>query len=175
MSQAQKESNTTELNLTSEPKITTFQPTVFLYLEKTGPFMNTAMPAWQEFMAATKDIIDRKIVETNATRTRIDHSKKGDDAFVLQAGMLLKSKPETVPAGLQVRTLDTGKFASFILTGSYAQLPAAYPAAFERVAKAGLNLRNDFCLERYLNDFCTTDYANTKEEDLKTEILIPIE
>ena len=101
--------------------------------------------------------------------SRIDRSKTGDDAFIYQAGILLEAKPAEIPQGLQSRKLASGKYARFLLTGSYAQLPAAYPKAFSILEDAKLAIRDDFCMERYLNT-----PQDTPEDRLETEILIPI-
>lgn len=157
------------VNLTHQPEIVTFQPVTFLYLEKTGPFMKTAPAAWNEIKTLIKDKVAQEHIEAGATLTRIDTTKQGDAAFILQAGFLLKSNPTAAPAGLRLRTMQSGKYASFILTGSYMQLPNAYPLAFERMEKAGISIREEFCIEKYLNE-----YGVTPENELKTEILIPI-
>ena len=36
------------MNLTLEPEIVQWPPTHYVFLEKTGPFMQTAFQAWQE-------------------------------------------------------------------------------------------------------------------------------
>ena len=159
------------LNLTVSPEILHVPDTVFVYLEKRGPFAEKAPLAWHEFwtIAATGGL-DKNIMETMAGLSRIDASLCGDDSFIYQAGILVKQKPDILPQGLSCRILPAGKYACFILTGSYSQFARAYPAAFERVAIAQLKLRSDFCIERYLNS-----PQDTAEENLKTEILLPIE
>ncbi|HEU5048259.1 MAG TPA: GyrI-like domain-containing protein [Rickettsiales bacterium] len=157
------------VNLTQDPTTVTLEPALLLYLEKTGPFAINAPLAWQEFIPLVKAHIDMGNIIVGVGLSHIDSSKKGNDAFVYQAGMLLRTSPATVPEGLQLRTLAKGKYASFLLTGSYMQLPQAYPAAFEILAKKGYSTRDDFCIEKYL-----TNAETTPEAELKTEILIPI-
>jgi effector-binding domain-containing protein len=54
------------------------------------------------------------------------------------------------------------------LTGSYSNLPQASGRVFEIVSEKKIKLRDDYCIEHYVNDPRTTP-----EEQLVTEILIP--
>lgn len=156
-------------NLSGTPTIVTTEPALLLYLEKHGPFHINAPQAWDEFIPLIKSHIQPETILMGVGLSRIDPTKKGNEAFIYQAGMLLKSPPQTMPEGLELRTLGKGKYASFLLTGSYMQLPQAYPAAFEILAKSGYSTRDDFCIEKYV-----TNPETTPEAKLKTEILIPI-
>ncbi len=155
-------------NLSPVPEIVTTKPMPILYLQKTGPFMKTAPAAWQDFGRFVKDPLPA--AEYKLSLHHVDKIKTGDDAFTYQAVIALKSATAHPPAGLQQRTVESGKYARFILSGSYAQLPEAYPAIYALLEKHSLKMRNDFSIEKYLND-----YATTEEGSLKTEILIPIE
>lgn len=160
----------TPLHLSPIPEVVHMPETVFVYVEKRGPFITQAPVAWYEFWtkAATGEL-DKSLITCMAGLSRIDPTQEGDKAFIYQAGILTSSLPDPFPAGLQHRTLKPGMYASFLMTGSYTQFPQAYPAAFERVAMAQLHVRPDFCMERYLNS-----PQDTAEENLKTEILVPI-
>lgn len=167
---AQSPAKMTEpVNLTPTPQVIDFPDTPFVYLEKIGPFMKTAPQAWPEFANLARDTVDKKLVAHMAGLSYIDHNKVGDDAFVYQAGYMVKDKPDHFPPELKYREIPGGKYARFVLTGPYAQLPHAYPAAFEYLAAAKLEPRDAFCMERYLN---TPDMV--AEKDLKTEILLPV-
>ena len=102
------------MNLTETPDNVTWPDTVYCFVEKIGPFQETAMAVCETF--------------------------KG------------------------------GKYARFVLTGSYSNLGAASGRVFERVKELDLKRRDDFCIESYVNDPKTTP-----ESELVTEILIPIE
>lgn len=145
-------------------------PSTFLYLEKVGPFEKSAPLAWEEFIWRTHGLFDDAEVEAGASAFRIDRKKEGDGAFVYQAGILLKSLPRFLPEGLMLRTLEAGKYARFCLQGAHEQLTSAYPRAFAKMARAGLRMREGFRVEKYLNKA-----AITPVEDLRTEILIPVE
>ncbi len=157
------------LNLTIEPEIVATEPLWFLYVEKTGPFMQTAPKAWEELRKVAQTQLDSNQINGGLSLSGIDKSKKGDDAFQLQAGFNMKGKPASIPAGLQFRELKGGKYARFLLTGSYSQLPEAYPRVLAIVDQSPLKMREDFCIEKYLNN-----PATTPEAELLTEILIPI-
>ncbi|MBI3436711.1 MAG: GyrI-like domain-containing protein [Proteobacteria bacterium] len=158
-----------KLDLTAAPDIIALQPAPFLYLEKVGPFQKFAPLAWKEFWAIAGGKIDHDQIAAMLALSLIDETKTGDAAFVYQAGLLLKAKPTTLPEGLRLRQLAAGKYARFVLTGSYAQLSTAYPKAFSIVAESKYRFRPDFCIEKYLNDPSTTP-----QDQLQTEILIPV-
>jgi DNA gyrase inhibitor GyrI len=160
---------TSAVNLTVSPEIITSKPVFLVYLEKIGPFSKTAPPAWKQFWSIAGGQFDQRRVAGMAGLSRIDNAKTGDDAFVYQAGILLEAQPAEIPQGLQSRKLESGKYARFLLTGSYAQLPAAYPKAFSILEDSKFTIRDDFCVERYLNT-----PQDTPEDRLETEILIPV-
>ncbi|MBV9687462.1 MAG: GyrI-like domain-containing protein, partial [Alphaproteobacteria bacterium] len=139
------------VNLTADPEIITSQPAILVYLEKIGPFLKTAPLAWREFWSIAKGQFDRSEIAAMVALSRIDSTKTGDAAFAYQAGVTLKSKPTKIPQGLRSRELHSGKYARFLLTGSYGQLPAAYPQAFSTLKALKLETHDDFCIERYLN------------------------
>jgi AraC family transcriptional regulator len=157
------------MNLTASPEIIMSTPAFLVYLEKIGPFSKTAPLAWKEFWALAGGQFDQTQITGMAGLSRIDPAKTGDDAFVYQAGITLEPKPSGIPRGLQSRELKSGKYARFLLTGPYMQLPAAYPKAFSILEDLSLAVRDDFCVERYLNT-----PQDTPEDRLETEILIPL-
>jgi DNA gyrase inhibitor GyrI len=72
------------------------------------------------------------------------------------------------PEGLQSTKIKGGKYSRFVLTGPYSGLTEAYGRVFEIVAETKIGLRDDYCIENYVNDPRTTP-----EQQLITEILIP--
>lgn len=158
-----------KLNLSDKPEIVTLEKAPFVYVEKIGPFMVQAPLAWQEFWSIAGSEFEKKSIVAMMGLSRIDEAKKGDEAFVYQAGISVKSLPSRLSHGLLKRELPGGKFARFLLTGSYTQLADAYPRAFSILEEMKLGLRDEFCAECYLNS-----PIDTSEDDLKTEILIPV-
>jgi len=126
------------MNLTQEPEIVTWPETQYVFLEKIGPFQNTAPQAWQNLHQLISGISE--------------HSK------ITGYLSLYKVQPK----------IYRGKYSRFVLTGSYSNLPQASGRVFEIVSEKKIKLRDDYCIEHYVNDPRTTP-----EEQLVTEILIP--
>jgi DNA gyrase inhibitor GyrI len=156
------------INMTTAPEKVTLLEAPYVYLEKIGPFLIQAPKAWPEFWAIAEGKILPETIESMAGLSRIDNTKQGDDAYIYQAGCVLKGPLVQVPAGLRTRMLKGGAYARFLLTGSYSQLPRAYPAAFSIMEENKMRIRDEFCMEKVLNS-----PSNTPEDQLKTEILIP--
>lgn len=156
----------------SSYEIVQFEPSLYIYKEALGPFMKTAPKVWGELHTILGDgarIGDKKKVM--AGLSKCDETKEGDDKFVYQAGLFLKSQLNEPVDGLETREVPGGKFAKFLLTGSYENLPKAYPAATSQVIADGHSLRNDtFFMELYLNT-----YGTVPNEELLTEIYVPLQ
>ena len=158
------------INLSKAPSLVNLDTRIFLYIEKLGEFIQTAPQAWGEFWHIYSSLADQPLYEKMCGCSYIDDSKKGDSRFIYQAGLLVASIPKNLPVGLKLRNNAlAGAYAKFHLQGGYYQLPKAYPLAFEIVSKLGLEIRNDFCAEVYMNSM-----QDTPEENLETEIYIPI-
>lgn len=153
----------------SGPEIITTSASLLLYIEKKGPFARTAPIAWKDFRRLTRNKLDDKIMLGNVSLNLIDRRKKGDAAYLYQAGIYVSSEPTSIPVGIEFRTIAPDVYARFVLHGSYSQLPAAYPAMFDILEDTGIERANSFCIERYMKDT-----EGTPTEDLVTEILIPI-
>lgn len=70
---------------------------------------------------------------------------------------------------MQQRSIKTGKYARFVLTGPYAHIGMAFDRIFKTLKAKQVALRSEFSIENYLNDPLTTP-----ESELKTELLVPI-
>jgi AraC family transcriptional regulator len=62
-----------------------------------------------------------------------------------------------------------GKYAKFVLTGPYSELPAASGRVWSIVAEKKLSVRDEYAIENYVNDPNVTP-----EDKLVTEILVPV-
>lgn len=87
---------------------------------------------------------------------------------IYRAGLAVAAKAKKLPTGVQAILFPGGKYSRFILTGAY---PTCLRQAdgylrLSRIEK--IPMRDDFCIENYVNDPRTTP-----EEQLITEILIP--
>jgi DNA gyrase inhibitor GyrI len=149
------------MNLTEQPEIVNWPETHYVFVEKIGPFMNTAQQAWQnahEFVP--------ELSKNNKITGYMSLYKVGPQVY--RAGFALATAPVELPAGLSYEKFAGGKYSRFVLTGSYRQLPQASGRVFELMAEKEIQVRDDFNIENYVNDPKTTP-----EDQLITDILIP--
>ena len=149
------------MNLTEEPQIVNWPQTHYVFVESIGPFQETAPKAWQ----ALHQLLP-KISEHNQVTGFTSLYKGGPKIY--RAGVSLAAEPKNLPEGLSYLKFAGGKYSRFVLTGPYPQLGAATGRVFQIVGEKKIQMRDDFCIENYVNDPKTTP-----EEQLVTEILIP--
>jgi len=150
------------MNLTETPDTVQWPETHYVYLEKVGPFMQTAPAAWNEVLKFVPAIVAHSQITG-----RFSLYKTGPKIY--RAGVALNAAPAGVPEGLQYEKFCGGKYRRFTFTGSYLQLGPASGRAWELASQLGLPLRDDFNIENYVNDPHTTP-----EDQLITEILFPV-
>ena len=149
------------IKLTQEPEIVTWPETHYVFIEKVGPFQDTAPKAWQE----VHPLVPR-ISEHNKITGYMSLYKVGPKIY--RAGVSVAAEPKNLPENFRYEKFKGGKYSKFVLTGSYANLPQASGRVFEIVAEKKIQMRDDFCIENYAND-----PRATPEDQLLTEILIP--
>ena len=149
------------INLTEEPNIVTWPETHYVFLEKIGPFQETAPQAWQSLHQAVAGISEHHKITGYTSLYKVEPK-------IYRAGVSLAAERKNLPAGLKYEKFNGGKYSRFVLTGSYANLPEASGRVFETVARKKIQMRDDYCIENYTNDPRTTP-----EDELVTEILIP--
>jgi DNA gyrase inhibitor GyrI len=149
------------INLTQEPTIVNWPETHYVFIEKIGPFQNTAPQAWQDLQQFVP-----AISRDNQITGFLSLYKPGPKIY--RAGVSVAAEPKHLLASLKHEEFKGGKYCRFVLTGPYSNLPEASGRVFEIVAEKKIQVRDDYCIEHYLNDPKTTP-----EEQLVTEILIP--
>jgi len=149
------------MNLIEEPEIVNWPETHYVFIEKIGPFMNTAPQAWQEIHRNVAAIAAK-----NQITGYFSLYKMG--AKVYRAGVSLAAPPVELPQGIQYESFAGGKYSRFVLTGPYSQLPEASGRVWQLADEKKIEQRDDFAIENYVNDPRTTP-----EEQLITEILVP--
>lgn len=149
------------MNLTQKPEVTEVQAKHFLYVEKIGPFMETARSAWEECYKVFMTMKDVNKVGAIAMF-------KMKPEMIYRAGFIIDGKPEHLPAGIQYMKFDGGKFSKFVLTGSYENLGQAWGQTMQNIETQNLPLRDAFFFENYVNDPMTTPV-----DQLKTELMVP--
>jgi len=149
------------MNLTEQPEIVTWPETHYLFVEKIGPFQETAPQAWQELHRLVP-----ALSTNNSITAYFSMYKMGPKVY--RAGVATAAAPQNIPAGLRYERFPGGKYSRFVLTGPYSQLPQASCRVFQIVGEKKILLRDDYCIENYVNDPRTTP-----EDQLVSQILIP--
>jgi|HubBroStandDraft_2_1064218.scaffolds.fasta_scaffold00672_6 TetR/AcrR family transcriptional repressor of nem operon len=149
------------LRLTEVPEVMNWPETHYVFIEKVGPFQNTAPQAWQQMHQLIPRVLDQ-----NKIAGYLSLYKVGPQIY--RAGVALAAAPKDLPEGLAYEKFPGGKYSRFVLTGPYSNLPEACGRVFQIVAETKIPLRDDFGIENYVSDPRTTP-----EEQLVTEILVP--
>ena len=150
-------------NLNLDAQKTFWPKSHYLFIEKIGPFQETAMACWQELHALLPAF------KASLPITNYISLYKIQPQMVYRAGIIVSEKPTTIPAGLKYEMFEGGDYLKYALRGSYSQLPEACGLVFEDVEKKHIKVRDGFFIEHYVND-----PATTPEKDLITEIMIPV-
>jgi DNA gyrase inhibitor GyrI len=87
---------------------------------------------------------------------------------IYRAGVSVAAAPKDLLDGLRYEKFKGGKYSRFVLTGPYSNLPEASGQVSQIVSARKIQVRDDYCIENYVNDPRTTP-----EEELVTEILVP--
>jgi effector-binding domain-containing protein len=149
------------IKLNLEPTIVSWPETHYVFLERIGPFQNTAEQAWQELHKLIP-----AISEHNQVTGYLSLYKMGPNIY--RAGVALAAEPNHLPENVKYEKFRGGKYSRFVLTGPYSGLPEASGRVYETVSRRKIELRDDFSIENYINDPRTTP-----EDQLVTEILVP--
>jgi DNA gyrase inhibitor GyrI len=149
------------LQLTEVPEVTSWPETHYVFIEKVGPFQNTAPQAWQQMHQLVPKVLEQNTITGYMSLYQVAPQ-------IYRAGVALAAAPKDLPEGLSYEKFKGGKYSRFVLTGSFSNLPAACGRVFQIVADTKIPLRDDFNIENYVSDPRTTP-----EEQLITEILVP--
>lgn len=150
------------MNLTETPDIVNWPLTHYVFIEKIGPFQETAQKAWEELHKLTAEISKSNKITGFMSLYKIEPT------MIYCAGVSLETAPKNLPEGVRGMEFKGGKYSRFTLTGSYSNLPEACGKVFGSLEKLKIKERDDFYIENYVNDPRTTP-----EDKLITEILIP--
>ena len=92
-------------------------------------------------------------------------------AMTYRAGVSVADKPGDLPRGLAYELFEGGKYAQFVLTGPYSDLPEACGIVFKTVEDKKMKTRDGaFYIENYVND--PTQLVSGEQPII--QILIPI-
>lgn len=156
------------MNLTKGFEVVTRPTTHYIFLERRGPFAEVAPSTWDQMFPLLANQIAQKDIVEFLGLSGIDRSTMGEEGMIYQAGVAVGNPPTSPLKGLQYRKVESGKYARFLLVGPYAHIAPAFDEVFKTLAEKNVELREEFCVENYLND-----PKVTPEDQLKTELLIP--
>jgi DNA gyrase inhibitor GyrI len=152
------------MNLTKEPKKAAWPATHYVFIEKTGPFQETAGQAWNALHKLVPEILEKNKI----TKYMALYKFKPKNTY--RAGVAVAAKPAKLPKGMEYEKFKGGKYAQFVLTGPYSDLPEACGYVFNKyVPEKKIKMRQAWCIENYTND-----PRITPEPELVTQILIPV-
>src|SRR5262250_1362634 len=115
------------LKLTMTPDTVIWPETHYVFVEKVGPFQDTAQKAGRELHTLTPAIAGHNQITGYTSLYKI-----GPQLY--RAGVSVASAPGNLPEGVRYTKFPGGKYSRFILTGPYANLPEACGRVFQMVA-----------------------------------------
>jgi AraC family transcriptional regulator len=157
-----------KMNLTENFEIATRPTTHYVFLEKRGPFAEVAPPTWDEMFPLMAKQVDHKRIKEYLGLSGFDRTWLGEDAMIYQAGVAVSEPPASALQQLQYRKIEGGTYARFLLIGPYPHIWSAFDSIFKKLAERNVELREEYCIENYLND-----PKVTPEDQLRTELLVP--
>jgi AraC family transcriptional regulator len=133
-----------------------------------GDFKDIAPVAWQNFLKVLGTISEDL---SKSEFLGVGTMDKSDTKAVCnyKAALSIPTNPKFVNAGLMKEELPASNYAKFLLKGTYNNIWIAFDKAFQVITEGPYEIADAPCLENYLND-----PTKTPEEELLTEILIPI-
>lgn len=152
------------------PKIQSISDKSVLYIRVIGEYGNVNYgDAWERLWAAVKE---QKLFTAGIEHIGICH----DDPKVTEGNKcrydacLVIHKQAKEHGEIGLKNIQGGNYAIFLHNGPYEQLSDLYDVIFGKwLPNSGCELRNVPAFEKYLNN-----PKNTAQEQLKTEIYIPI-
>ncbi len=151
------------MKLSKTPKKTIWKPCHYVFVEKVGPFAETAQACWQELH---KSLAKEKLGDLVTGYASI---YKIRPKMIYRAGVVVSEKPKKLSKKLSYELFDGGDYLKFVLRGSYMQLPEACGQVFEYVETQDIKVRKGYYIENYVND-----PKVTPEAELITEIMVPV-
>ena len=150
------------MHLTEREEMVSWAPTHYVFVERVGPFAQTAQAAWQSLHAERSALAAHNTITGAMALYQIGPQ-------IYRAGFLLASAARQLPSALRYELFAGGRYRRFVLTGPYGDLPEATGRVWQIAAQEHFELREDFAIEHYVND-----PSVTPAEDLVTEILVPV-
>lgn len=156
-------------NTMVEPKIVEIEPIEVLYVRKTGGYMHSADEAWKTMVA----FVNENELRTKAVaRYGIAHDNPSViEEHNLRYDACLELSDSVNPKGeVAKKQISGGKYALFMHKGPYQFLGETFRNIGDWIVDSGIDLRDEPSFHKYLD----LDPTGIKEEDLRTEIYVPI-
>ncbi len=154
------------IKMNLEPKLVTREETTVLVYSQSGDdFKDVAPLVWERFLKNIENTKEDLSQSEFMGIGSVDEHKN----CTYRAGVSLPEGRDFSIVGLEKQVMPKTKYAKFLLKGSYDQMWYAVDMAFKAVDENGYEFSKEPCIENYLND-----PSVTPEEELLTEILIPI-
>ncbi len=150
-----------ELNLNAQKKI--WPVSHYLFLEKTGPFMETAPKCWQEFRAIIDPLLPELKMKSMASLYKINPE------MVYRAGVMLEEKPDFEIPGLRYELFEGGTYLNYLFKGNYSEIPEACGKVFDDLHTKRIEMAHNWGIENYLSN-----PEKTPPDENLVEILIPV-
>ncbi len=150
------------MNLTQEPETVNFPATHYVFVEKHGDFHSIAPQAWKSAHSFVPELSKQSKITGFMSLYKVGPK-------MYRAGFALADAPSHVPDGMAYEHIGGGKYAKFVLTGPYTDLPAASGRVWDIVSEKKLAGRDDYAIENYVND-----PNSTPADQLITQILVPL-
>jgi len=152
-----------------EPKIVEIEPIAVLYVRKTGDYINSADEAWKTMVVFIRE---NELFEKAVARYGISH----DNPTVIEENNLrydacLELDDSVSPKGeVSTKQIAGGKYALFMHKGSPSFIGETFKNIGDWIIESGVSLRDEPSFQKYLD----LDPTGIKEEDLRTELYVPI-
>lgn len=153
----------------TQPKIKTIKSKRLIYAQALGAYDESSKKAWERVCGYAKE---KHLFgfRTEFIGISFDDPTVTDSEKLRYNACLTVSKEVKPEAEIGVMEIPEGKYAIFTHKGPYEQLNSSYNYIYGPwLAESKVELRNEPCLENYLNA-----PEKTKPEKLLTEIMIPI-
>ena len=150
-----------EVNLVFESTPIVFPAVHYVFIEREGPFMQTAPAAWGQLHSLLPALGATSSIQLYLSQYR-------PKPPLYRAGVTVAEAPAELAGGLRYELFAGGPYYRWTLTGPYTELPEACGLAFAQAERDKLPLGEAFFLENY-----TKDPRVTPAAELVTEILFP--
>jgi len=164
-----KNAKKTKGNKMLKPKIVEIEPIEVLYVRKTGDYIHSADEAWKTMVAF---LSENELLEKAVARYGISHDNPTViDTNKLRYDACLELNDNVSPKGeVSRKQIAGGKYALFMHKGSPSFIGETFKNIGDWIVESGVNLRDEPLFQKYLD----LDPTMIKEEDLRTELYLPL-